>query len=180
MTRLTSLAVTPASPCLGPSASARGGSVPLPTAGFYSCTAGRFFVTKTGLVLELLDEELDGPDEVVVALLPPDAEPMAALYLLPSFVLRVAARTGLDVPAALRAPPVAELLDELHWRGDGGWAPAAREDLPTLAALAADNLVALTDNGARVGDGALKVLDRLTRALCDAPFVAAIDPKEAA
>ena len=125
-------------------------------------------------------EDLDGPEEALVALLPPDAEPMAALYLLPSFVLRMAARTGLDVPAALQAPPVAELLDELHWRGDGGRAPAAREDLPTLAALAADNFVALTDSGARVSDGALKVLDRLTRALCDAPFAAAIDPKEAA
>lgn len=180
MTRLIPRAVAPASPCPEPLAAVLGDATILPTAGFYTAAAGRFFVSKTGLVFELLDEDLDGPEEALVALLPPDAEPMAALYLLPSFVLRMAARTGLVVPAALRAPPVAELLDELHWRRDGGWAPAAREDLPTLAALAADNLVALTDSGTRVGDGALQVLDRLTRALCDAPFAVAIDPKEAA
>lgn len=141
--------------------------------------AGRFFVTKTGLVLELLDEDLDGPDEVVVALLPPDAEPMAAPFLLPSLVLRIAARTGLDVPMPLRAPTAAELLDELHWRGDGGWAPIAGEALPTLAALAAENFVAQADEGARLGDRAVEVLDRLMRALCDAPFAAATDRREA-
>ena len=111
MTRLTSRAVAPASPCPSPLAAVPGDATILPTAGFYAAAAGRFFVSKTGLVFELLDEDLDGPEEALVALLPPDAEPMAALYLLPSFVLRIAARTGLDVPAALRAPsPHAPLL----------------------------------------------------------------------
>ena len=170
MTRLTSPAVALASPCPECLAAVPDDTAPLPKAGFYSCAAGRFFVSKTGLVFELLDEELDGPEEALVALLPPDAEPMPAMYLLPSFVLRIAARTGLDVPTPLRAPPAAELLDELHWRGDGGWAPVAGEDLRTLAALAAGNFVALADGSARVGDAAVEVLDRLTHALCDAPF----------
>lgn len=177
MTRLTSRAVAPASSC--PEPTAGGASAPPPRAGFYSCAAGRFFVSKAGLVFELLDEDFDGPEEAVVPRLPPDAEPMA-LFLLPSIVLRIAARMGLDVPALLRTTAAVEILDELHWRGDGGWAPVVGDDLPTLAALAAENFVALADDRARIGDGAVEVLDRLMRALCDAPFAAAIDPKEAA
>lgn len=180
MTRLTSWAVAPASPCPERPVAVPGDAAPLPKAGFYSCASGRFFVSKTGLVLELLDQDLDGPEEVLVALLPPDAEPMAALFLLPSLVLRIAMRLGLDVPAPLRVEAVAELLDELHWRGDGGWAPVGGEDLSTLTALAPGNFVALAGKHARVGDGAVEVLDHLTRALCDAPFAVATNPKEAA
>lgn len=180
MTRLTYPAVAPASPCPSSLAPNSGEGAPLPKAGFYSCAAGRFFVSKTGLVLELLNEDIDGSDEALVALLPPDAEPMAALFLLPSLVLRIATRLGLDVPAPLRAAAVADILDELHWRGDGGWAPVDRENLSTLTTLVTANFVAVTGEHARVGDGAVEVLDRLTRALCDAPFAVATSPKEAA
>lgn len=151
-----------------------------PKAGFYSCAAGRFFVSKTGLTFELReDDDLDGPEEALVALLPPDAEPTAPLFLLPSSVLRIAERLELDVPASLRAPGVADLLDELHWRGAGGWVPDAGLDLPALAALASLGLVDLAGERARLG-GAVQVLDRLTRALCDVPFAAAAGPLEAA
>lgn len=147
-----------------------------PKAGFFSCTAGRFFVSKTGLIFELReDDDLDGAEEALVDVLPPDAVPMAVLFLLPSAVLRIAEHLDLDVPATLRAPGAADLLDELHWRGAGGWMPIAGLDLPALAALASHGLVDLAGEHARLGR-AVQVLDGLTRALCDAPFA----PPEAA
>lgn len=124
-----------------------------PKAGFFSCTAGRFFVSKTGLIFELReDDDLDGAEEALVEVLPLDAVPMAALFLLPSAVLRIAER------------------------GAGGWVPIAGLDLPALAALASHGLVDLAGEHARLGRAVQEVLDGLTRALCDAPFA----PPEAA
>lgn len=142
-----------------------------PTAGFYSCEAGRFFLCKSGLVFELLDDpDLDGPEEVLVALLPPDAEPMSERFLLPSLPLRVAARLGLFVPAPLRAAGAADVLDEIHWRaGEDDWSDTGGQDHDVVAILAAAAFIEIADGRARLGRRALQVLEELTRALSGSP-----------
>jgi hypothetical protein len=142
-----------------------------PAVGFYSCEAGQFFVCKSRLVFELLDDpDLDGPEEVLVALLPPDAEPMSERFLLPSLPLRLAARLGLFVPAPLRAAGAADVLDEIHWRaGEDGSSDVADQDHDVVAVLAAAAFVEITGGRATLGRKALQVLDELIRELCGSP-----------